>query len=65
LIARLAELVREQPDATLAELRDKLGIQCSLSAIWRGLRQLGLSFKKRPSTPAQPCVAAAGGAGTT
>ena len=48
---RLAELVREQPDATLAELRDRLGIQCSISAIWSALRGLGLSFKKRRSTP--------------
>lgn len=47
---RLAELVREQPDATLAELRDRLGIECSLSTIWGALRRLGLSFKKRPST---------------
>lgn len=49
--ARLAELVREQPDATLAELRDKLAITCSLSAIWAAINQLGLSFKKRRSTP--------------
>lgn len=47
---RLAELVREQPDATLAELRDRLGIDCSLSAIWSALHKLGLSFKKRRST---------------
>ena len=49
--ARLGELVREQPDATLAELRTKLEITCSLSAIWTALRQLGMSFKKNPSTP--------------
>ncbi len=49
--ARLAELVREQPDATLAELRDRLGVECSISAVWNALRQLGLSFKKSPSTP--------------
>src|ERR1051325_10200854 len=28
--ARLLELVRAQPDATLAELRDRLGIACCL-----------------------------------
>src|SRR5258705_2514963 len=27
-MTRLAELVREQPDATLKELRERLGIQC-------------------------------------
>jgi transposase len=47
---RLATLVREQPDATLAELRDRLGIECSISAVWSALRGLGLSFKKRRST---------------
>jgi len=48
---RLAGLVRGQPDATLAELRDKLAITCSLSAIWAAIDQLGLSFKKKRSTP--------------
>lgn len=49
--ARLAELVRAQPDATLAELRERLGVECSISAVWHAVHQLGLSFKKRPSTP--------------
>jgi len=48
---RLGGLVQAKPDATLAELREKLGIQCSLSAVWNALRDLGLSYKKRPSTP--------------
>jgi transposase len=48
--ARLAELVQQQPDATLAELRDRLGVECSISAVWNALRELGLSFKKRRST---------------
>lgn len=48
--ARLAELVREQPDATLKELRERLGIQCAESAICMALKKLGFSFKKRPST---------------
>lgn len=48
--ARLAELVREQPDATLKELRDRLGAQCAESAICMALKKLGLSFKKRRST---------------
>jgi transposase len=49
--ARLAELVKEQPDATLKELRDRLGIQCAESAICMALQKLGLSFKKRRSMP--------------
>ena len=44
--ARLAELVREHPDATLAELRELLGVQCALSTISEALKALGLSFKK-------------------
>jgi len=44
--ARLAELVREDPDATLAELRARLAIRCALSAIWTVLRELKLTFKK-------------------
>lgn len=48
--ARLAELVRACPDATLDELRGRLGIRCALSAISLALTKLGLSFKKRRST---------------
>jgi transposase len=47
---QLAELVRQHPDATLAELREKLGIVCGLSTICTALKKLGLSFKKRSST---------------
>lgn len=48
--ARLTELVREQPDATLKELRERLGVQCAESAICMALKGLGLSFKKRRFT---------------
>ena len=44
---RLAQLVEEQPDATLIELRERLGISCSLGAICMALKQLELTFKKR------------------
>jgi transposase len=47
--ARLTELVRQQPDATLAELRERLGIACSLSAIWMALDALRITFKKNAS----------------
>ena len=39
---RLAEVVRAQPDATLGEIRDRLGIACSRSAICMALKELGL-----------------------
>ena len=44
--ARLAGLVRDDPDATLAELRERLAIRCALSSIWTVLRDLKLTFKK-------------------
>jgi transposase len=44
---RLRDLVREQPDATLAELQARLGIPCSLSTLCRALQRLGISRKKK------------------
>ncbi len=46
-VRRLVELVRQQPDATLAELRDRLGIPCHLATIARVLRRHRLSRKKK------------------
>jgi len=48
--ARLAELVREQPDATLEELRARLDVRCSPSAISMALTAMRLTYKKRRST---------------
>jgi transposase len=48
-LQRLRQLVQEQPDATERELHQRLGIECSLSAVSMALRRLGLSFKKRRS----------------
>jgi transposase len=47
---RLAELVRQKPDATLKELREMLGVSCVESAVCMALKRLGLSFKKSRST---------------
>jgi transposase len=44
--SQLAELVGDRPDATLAELRESLGVQCALSTICVALKKLGFSFKK-------------------
>lgn len=49
--ARLAELVRERPDATLLELADALGVACCKSAVWKALDGLKLSYKKSRSGP--------------
>jgi transposase len=44
---RLAVLVTDQPDATLAELRDRLGAAVHLSTVARALTRLGLPVKKK------------------
>ncbi len=46
-LERLAALVREQPDATLEQLRQRGGIQCSLKTLWYALDRLGLTRKKK------------------
>ena len=46
---RLRQLVEEQPDATLEELRTRLGKVVSIQTLSRALRALQLTFKK--STP--------------
>jgi transposase len=51
-LARLAELVRNHPDATLADLRRRLRIDCSLVTIHRALVKLGMSYKKSRSEQA-------------
>jgi transposase len=45
--ARLLELVRERPDATLAELRDRLGVRCCLMTIARALQRHRITRKKK------------------
>jgi len=49
-LAKLAELVRQRPDATIKELHALLGADCVESAVCMALKRLGLSFKKRRST---------------
>lgn len=46
-VARLLELVRQQPDATLAELRSRLGVACSIMSISRVLRRHFITRKKK------------------
>ena len=46
-LEQLRELVQKQPDATLEELRQRLGVSCSLMTISRPLRKLRLPRKKK------------------
>jgi transposase len=44
---RLRQLIREQPDATLKQLREDGGFACSLTTLWRSLRRQNLTRKKK------------------
>jgi transposase len=46
-LERLRELIRQQPDATLEECRQRLAASCSTMTISRALRKLGLPRKKK------------------
>src|SRR3954452_17661751 len=46
-LERLRELIRQQPDATLEECRQRLGVSCSTLTIARALSRLGLPRKKK------------------
>jgi len=49
---RLAGLVKKTPDATLEELKAQLSLPVSISTIHRALKDMKLTLKKSPSTPA-------------
>ena len=46
---RLLLLVQEHPDATLAEIYERLGEPASLATLWRELKALGVTLKKGPA----------------
>lgn len=48
-VERLVQLVEAQPDITLSELRERLGVAVSLATIWLTLKKLGLTLKKSPA----------------
>ncbi len=45
---RIAEAVRDAPDATTEEHRRAVGAGLSHAAVWRGIKALGLTLKKKP-----------------
>ena len=55
-LERLAKLVEQYPDATLADLRRRLRVDCSLVTIHRGLVKLDVSYKKSRSGRASRTV---------
>lgn len=64
----LRALVAAEPDLTLEELRVRLGLPCTVQAIHYVLADMGLTYKKRHSAPANkaartsPKRASSGGA---
>ena len=48
---KLTTLVAAQPDLTLAQIRQKLAMSCTVPAVHYALVALGLTYKKRRSTP--------------
>jgi transposase len=47
----LCDRIREHPDTTLQELREHCSIKGSIMVVWRALKRLGISRKKKRSTP--------------
>ena len=45
-VNRLERYVDAQPDATLEQMREKLGVACTIITIHNTLRRLGYRFKK-------------------
>lgn len=48
---KLATLVAAQPDLTLVQIKAKLAMTCTVPAVHYALVALGLTYKKRRSTP--------------
>ena len=48
---RIAETVEKHPDATLAELREYLGLDLSVPTLARALQALRITFKKKYFMP--------------
>lgn len=49
---QMRELLGRKPDMTLAELRDALGLGCTVQAVFYALDEMGLTYKKRRCAPA-------------
>lgn len=45
--ARMKQLVEKEPDLTLEEIKQRLGLDCTIGAIHWVLARLGLTYKKR------------------
>lgn len=48
---QMRELLKQQPDLTLEEIRSLIGLACTIQAIHYVLDDMGLTYKKRRSGP--------------
>jgi len=48
----LRVLLKQKPDMTLKEMRERIAVDCTLQAIHYVLEDMGLTYKKRLSPPA-------------
>ena len=55
-LEQLRELVKEQPDATLEELRERTKVACGLTAVHNALKRLNPRYKKSHCEPASRTV---------
>ena len=55
-LERLRQHLAQHPDAFLVEVHQDLHLPGSLTALWRALQRLGLSRKKKRSSPASSAV---------
>ena len=60
---QIRSLLAKKNDLTLRELRQALGLQCSLQAIHVVLGKMALTYKKRHSTPANKTAPTSRGRG--
>ena len=47
LEAKLDRLTARKPDATLVQFRRRLGVDASLTTVWRALQRLDMTIKKK------------------
>jgi transposase len=49
---QMQSLIEEKPDLTLKQIREELGLECTLVAIHYVLKKIGITYKKRHYTRA-------------
>ena len=50
-LTQLAEFIENNVDATLAEIREHFGKNCSLSSVHRAIQKIKFTFKKKACMP--------------